>query len=224
MSRQFNPTFPQLLAESFSRIQIRPLQVTQEHIVEALRSANLMLIEFQNHGVNQFQLTEQVITLEAEEPTYELIEGAIDVWSVVHRRDGLDTPVWPMARTDYQRIPDKDNPGRPFNYFVERGKTGISRRTITLWPVPDRDDDELVLWVWARGEDQEFNANAPMAFEWFDAYAANMAKRLAEKFAPKLYAQKEALAEKAFDLAFGSDRERTPFRVRFRGYTRGRKF
>ena len=96
MSRQFNPTFPQLLAESFSRILIRPLQITQEHIVEALRSANLMLIEFQNHGVNQFQLIEQTIDLEEDEATYDLMEGAIDVWSAVHRRDGLDTPVWPM--------------------------------------------------------------------------------------------------------------------------------
>lgn len=224
MSRQFNPTFPQLLSEAFSRILIRPLQITQEHILEAIRSANLMLIEFQNHGVNQFQLIEQTITLVDGQATYDLMEGAIDAWSVVHRRDDLDTPVWPMARTDYQRIPDKDNEGRPFNYFVERGKTGITERTITLWPVPDRDGDELVLWVWARGEDQTFNINAPMAFEWFDAYASNLAKRMAEKYAPKLYDQKEKLADRAFDLAYGSDRERAPARFRFRGYTRGRRF
>jgi len=224
MSRQFNPTFPQLLSEAFSRSLIRPLQVTQEHIDEAIRSANLMLIEFQNHGVNQFQLIEQTIALVQGQATYDLTEGAIDAWSAIYRIDGLDTPVWPMARVDYQRIPDKDNQGRPFNYFVDRGKTGITERTITFWPVPDAHEAEVILWLWARAEDQNFNINAPMAFEWFDAYAANLCARICEKFAPALHEKKLALADKAFDLAFRSDRERAPSRFRFRGYTKGRRF
>jgi hypothetical protein len=227
MARTFNPQFAQLLSEAFSRAQIRPLQVTQEHLDEAISSANFVLTEFTNLGVTQFQLVEQEIELEAGEATYELMEGALDAWHVMYRRDGMtDTPVWPIARSDYHSLPDKDTPGLSNQYFTERGKVGNERRTITLWPVPDRDTDTLSVWVWCRTDSQtnDISTTAPIAVEFIDAYADAIGLRMAKKFNRDAVAGLAKDAARSFDIAFSAARERTPARFRMRGYTRGRRF
>lgn len=225
--RTFNPTFAEIMTEAFARIGIRPLTITQEHIDEAIRSANLMLIEFAARGVNQFQLVQTTQALAVADATYDLPAGTIDVWSCIYRHtDGTDTPMWPMSRTDYEYMPDKDNAGRPFHYFVERGAVGNTVRTITLWPVPDAAHaGSVVLWVWRRAEDATgIPETLSTAWEWFDAYAAKLCARMAEKFAPALTEEKSVLGEQAFMLARGFDRERAPARFRMTGYTRGRRY
>lgn len=230
MARTFNPQFAELLSEAFSRIEIRPIQVEQEHIDEALRSVNFLLTEFANRGVHQFQLITQDIPTIVGEPTYELMDGALDVWHAVYSRDGSDTPIWPFSRSDYHSVPDKDAEGRPNQYFTDRGKTGNVRRTITLWPVPDR-VDTLKLWVWARADQQtSLTETAPIAHEFIDAYADGLGLRLAKKF--NRLKVRELTADfygspgnpGSFDLAVTAARERSPSRFRMRGYTRGRRF
>lgn len=227
MARTFNPQFAEILSEAFSRSMVRPFHATQEHLDEAIRSANFVLTSFTNKGVTQFQLVEQVITLEDGVATYDLMEGALDAWHVMYRREGMtDTPVWPMARSDYHSLPDKDSQGLSNQYFTDRGKTGNVARTITLWPVPDRDTDSLSVWVWCRAETVENNisATAPIAVEFVDAYADAIALRLAKKFNEAKVAGLTKDAKESFDIAFSAARERTPARFRMRGYTRGRRF
>lgn len=229
MARDFNPQFAELLSESFSRAEIRPINVTQEHIDEALRSANFLLTEFTNRGVHQFQLVEQEITTVAGTATYDLMAGALDVWHAVYRRDNSDTPIWPFSRSDYHSLPNKDADGRPNQYFSDRGKTGNTTRTVTLWPVPDRSGDTLKLWVWARPDSQTFGATAPIAVEFEDAFADGLALRLAKKF-NRLKVDELTIDYRgrdgksgSFELACTAARERAPARFRMRGYTRGRR-
>lgn len=226
MARDFNPEFSEILSESFSRAGIRPMQVTQEHLDEARRSANFVLTDFTNKGVTQFQLIEQEIDLEAGVATYDLMDGALDAWHVMYRRDGSsDTPVWPIARSDYHALPDKDTSGLSNQYFTERGKTGNTTRTITLWPVPDR-NDTLSVWVWCRADTQtnDISLTAPIAAEFIDAYADAIGLRLAKKFDLSRVPGLTVDARESFNLAFTAARERTPARFRMRGYTRGRRF
>jgi hypothetical protein len=227
MARTYNPEFARLLSEAFSRAKIRPLQVTQEHLDEAIQSANFVLTQFTNLGVTQFQLVEQVIELETGEATYDLMEGALDAWHVMYRRDGMtDTPVWPISRSDYHSLPVKDTPGLANQYFTDRGKVGNAVRTITLWPVPDRNTDTLSVWVWCRtnAQDNDISLTAPIAVEFIDAYADAIALRMAKKFNEDKVASLTVDAKESFDIAFSAARERTPARFRMRGYTRGRRF
>lgn len=213
--------FAEIMSEAFERCQIPPLAIVQEHIDACVRSAQLMLVEFGNRGVHQYQLSHTTIDLEAGEPTYNLPVGTIDLWSAVLTRDGSDTPVWPMGRQAYEYIPKKSQTGRPFNYFVDRATTGLQLRTVTLWPVPDRSTDVLKVWVWKSAQDVGSIGNTlAVAPEWVDAYAAGLAKRMARKFAPGLVGELTSEAEQAFSLAHGTDRERAPLRLRMRGYTR----
>jgi hypothetical protein len=225
MARDFNPQFAEILSESFSRAEIRPINVTQEHIDEALRSANYLLTEFTNRGVNQYQLVEQDITTVSGTATYDLMAGAVDAWHVVYRRDGSDTPIWPFSRSDYHSIPDKDATGRPNQYFTDRGKEGNTTRTITLWPVPDRNNDTVKIWVWVRANKQDgLTPEAPIAAEFSDAFADGLALRLAKKFNRLKVRELTADYAISFPLAVTTARERAPLRLRMRGYTRGRRY
>lgn len=234
MARTFNPQFAELLSESFSRADIRPVNVTQEHIDEAIRSANFLLTDFSNRGVNQYQLVEQDITTVSGTGTYDLMVGTLDVWHAIYRRDGTDTPLWPFSRSDYHSLPDKDADGRPNQYFSERGKVGNTTRTITLWPVPDRSGDTIKLWVWARPDSvtNDISAEAPIAAEFVDAWADGLALRLAKKFNRALVAGLKLdfdgppgrPQDGSFWKATTAARERAPSRFRMRGYTRGRRF
>ncbi len=157
--------------------------------------------------------------------TYDLMEGALDVWHAVYRRDGSDTPIWPFSRSDYHSIPDKAATGRPNQYFTDRGKVGLAARTVTLWPVPDHfPDDTLRLWVWCRANTAgDFSTDVPIASEFMDAYADGLALRLAKKFTRNMVSGLAADFEASFKIAFSAARERAPTRLRMRGYSRGRR-
>jgi hypothetical protein len=217
-TRIFNPLLADFMSEALSRLQIRGVQITEEHITESVASANYMLAEWMGKGVNQFQLRQVDVALTATEPTYTLAAGTIDVWSAVFRRENRDTPVWPISRSDYESIPDKTNGGdRPIHCFVDKS---TNTRTVTLWPVPTR-GDTLRLWTWVRADDQTgIDENGSITFEWQEAYASEMCARLAEKFRPSAYTEKRALADSKFVLAQRGQRERAPTRIRARGYRR----
>lgn len=223
MTKTFNPQFADLLSESFSRVGIRPAVVTQEHIDEALRSAQLLLVEFSNRGVKQYQLVNQQFTTVTGQAAYTLDIGTLDVWSAICTQNNVDIPIWPMGRLDYQRIPNKENQGRPFNFFIDKGQTGNGQRIMYLWPAGENNTDVISFWAWTRTADQvAMLQTAPMAYEWFDAYAAGIAARMAEKYAPSLWEAKVMNAEKAFVFARQADRETAPTRFRMRGYCRPR--
>lgn len=223
MARTFNPIFADILSDAFSRAEIRPQTATQEHLDEALRSANYLLTEFTNRGVNQYQLIEQVIPTVSGIATYDLVVGTVDAFHVVYRRDNADVPIWSFSRSDYHSLPNKNAAGRPTEYFTERGKEGNATRTITVWPVPDRSNDEIRLWVWVRANAQDsLAAEAPIAVEFADAFADGLALRLAKKFNRLKVRDLTSDYMTSFLLAQSTGRERAPLRLRMRGYTKGR--
>jgi hypothetical protein len=223
MSTTFDPTFAEVLSEAFSNCGIRPQLVTQEHIDEAIRSANYALVKFSNRGVKQYSLSYRTLTLNPASASYVLPEDVIDVWAATTLRDGAETPIWPISRTDYLTIPKKTNTGRPYNYFFDKGATGTNQRTIYLWPMPDRTTDVLNYWALTRHTDvTDLSSVGPMAYEWLDAYANEIAVRMALKYAPDRLAGLTTLAEQSFQLAYSANRERAPVRFKMRGYIKPR--
>lgn len=223
--RTFNPQFSEFISEAFARIQIMPREIQQDHIDEAVRSANFTFVRLSNESQAQFQMVRGSLALEAGTAQYELPAGLIDLFSVVHRRDGTDTPVWPISRSDYLNIPDKANEGRAYHYFLDKGKVGNGLRTIDVWPTPENSTDTLEYWGVYRPEDTTgLPDEIGIAWEWFDAYASDLAMRLAEKFRPQLWAQKVDIAAEAIKLAKSGGRERAPARFRMRGYVRSRRY
>lgn len=220
-TREFSPKFADILGNAFSNCGIRPENVHQEHIEQAILSANLVTIEFGNRGVQSYQLVEfNDIETESGVATYSLPAGTRDVWHAVLRRDNADTPIWPIARSDYHSIPRKDTTGRPFNFAVNIETLGDEAREITLWPVPDR-ADSLRLWLWVHTETAiAMNESLAVGRAWYDAYGWAISHRMAFKYAPDRLDALKAEKEQSFMLAENATRERRDLRLRARGGVR----
>ena len=65
------------------------------------------------------------------------VRSTIDILSSVVTRDGTDFQIERISRSSYLNIPDKDQTGRPNQFFLDRQITPILR----VWPTPDKNTD-----------------------------------------------------------------------------------
>lgn len=87
----FAPSIADLVVESFSRLQIRGPQLLTEHIIEARRSANLILSDWSaNREVNLFSVDLLQIPLKASVPIYNLPADTIQLLDLYLRRFARD--------------------------------------------------------------------------------------------------------------------------------------
>src|SRR5258705_2689841 len=119
------------------------------------------------------------------------------------RRAVVDTPVFPISRDMYVRIPKKDQRGLPSNLWYD-----IATNTIFLWTAPENATDVLYYKRLRRKQDVVTMAENPdVPYVYYEAVCAGMAKHLALKFAPERFDKLEALAEKALVKAQIADQE-----------------
>lgn len=80
-SYSYDPPIADMVLEAYSRIQIRGPELRVEHMIEARRSANLLLKIWENRGVNQWAVGDQqiVIPMEPGIATYALPTETINV-------------------------------------------------------------------------------------------------------------------------------------------------
>ena len=223
--------FDDLLVESFSRNGIRGDQITNDHINECARSANLMLTSWASEGFKQYQLKLYQPVLTPNQGKLSLANGftfptgTMQIFSSIIIVPGGGTqqyavPMIRIARYDYEAIPDKSNVNRPDRFFWDGFGTTLDQRYMQLWPVPDQ-AYTLRIWCVTRSQDIGGLSNTPdVSYEWQDAFAAGLAARMAEKYAPDRFDQKQQLFASAYQVAKWADRERGPTQFRVNPRTR----
>jgi hypothetical protein len=227
--RTFDPDLAVITAEAYARCGIRRLAIGAEHIEDAILSANFMLSDWATLGFKQFELAELTLALTPTVEQYVLPVGVLDIWDARLLRSGVTDPMFRISRTDYEIIPKKDVTGRADRYYVDRTPSG--QRTVYLWPVPDRNTDEVRYTALRRPEDvTAMVETAPIPYEWLEAFAAGLAYRLAIKWAPDRQAGLMQLAQGDIDLNGGAfrralyaDRERAPAVFTVSRQNRGRR-
>lgn len=212
----FNPDLAEIVDEAFERCRVDPAGLTARHILSARRSMRFMLVDwaaadYQNFRIQQFSFTtvqsQQVYTGPTDVPV-----NLVDIIGVVLRRSGVDTPIEFMSRHEWLNIPEKDIEGRPDRVFVDKQRDGID---LTFWTVPENSTDEIVFDAVVKFEDSDTAAdNADISWYMQDAFAAGLAARLAEKYAPveledKLWMKSAA----AFKKGTNASRERGSVRI-----------
>jgi len=207
----FAPTITDLTLEAFERILLQPNQLTVRHMHSARISANFVLQSWANRGVNLWAVDLQEVPLEAEEPTYVLnpaTQNILDAYISITDANGAvrDYPITPMGRTEYADISRKADTGRPTQYWFER----LIAPQITLWLVPD-DIQTYTLKFYRMRRLQDaapVGGQGPdIHYRFTDAFAAALAARLAEKFAPAMLNDKISLAMAAWREASSEDNE-----------------
>jgi len=106
----------------------------------ARRSLDLLLLEWQNRGLNLWTVKSASQTLTAGTSAYALSAEKLDVIEGLLRTDAGDTSkqtdlsMRRISVSNYARQTNKLLAGRPSQYWLSRSPDGI---TVNVWPTPD---------------------------------------------------------------------------------------
>lgn len=178
----------------------------------ARRSLNLMLAEWANRGVNHWTVEEVEQVLTVNDGEYSLGATTIDIIDMVIRFPDLPTRDYSISRVsrqDFFRIPNKDQTGRPSQFFVDRQITPV----VKLWPLPDV-AYTIVYNRLVRMDDVANSQNTlQVPFRFYPALAAGLAYYLSVKKAPERTVMLKNLYEEEFLRATTEDRDRASFKA-----------
>lgn len=207
----------------------------------ALRSLNLIQLEWSNLGINLWQVEEIGYSasgvgateyLTAGTAIYNIAPDTISVLGAVIRifpgtDNQIDYDLRRLSRPDYQNISNKLSGGRPTSYYINRkeikdftSSTVDQRSTFTLWPVPDLNSTyQLIYWRMKRMYDAGNSADqtVPVPDRFLPAYIATLASKVALKSGvPEVVARVPELENRAsalLKIAMDEDRETAPLRI-----------
>jgi hypothetical protein len=215
----FNPQLADLVDEAFERCRVDPALLTVRHVISARRSMSFMCADWATEDYHDFRIRQESFTVVQGQAVY--VAGTdfditdtnlIDVIDMSLRRNGIDTPVIQWSRSDYLDIPEKGIEGRPDRCFIDKGRDGL---TFTFWPAPENSTDEIIFNAVRKFEDFDTASDdADIPYQMRDAFAAGLAARLAEKYAPPELEEKLWVkAGLAFRKGTNAVRERGDVRI-----------
>ena len=132
----------------------------------ARRSLNMLMLEWQNRGLNLWTVKNASQTLTAGTSTYALTAEKLEIVEAVCRTDEgntslqADLSMTRISVSTYSQQTNKLTDGRPIQYFVERTPSNLN---IVVWPVPDATKTYIFNYYYIeRIED----ANLPPLWNW----------------------------------------------------------
>lgn len=230
----WGPSVAEIIDEAAERAGLDPDALTVRQQLSARRSLNAIMTHWANIGVHQWTIDQRTLTTTQSTANYTLDSEVLDILDAVLRRDGVDTPMYPIGREDYLNLADKTIEGRPDRFFVDR-KRDIPE--VFLWQTPENSTDVMVYNTIRRFQDikSDMTQTPDIPARWYEALFAELAARLAQKFTneqtittqsgnsverydPSRWLALKRDAQEAFILARAEDRERSPtvFRVEYR--------
>ena len=229
-STAFNMDFTEIAEEAWERAG-REMRSGYD-LRTARRSMNLLMIEWQNRGINLFTIEQGEIPLNLGQATYPLPLDTIDLLEHVVRtgsgQNQQDLSISRISVSTYATIPNKQTQGRPIQVWVQRltGETypvtsdyepgETVHPKVTLWPTPNQNNFyTLVYWRLRRIQDAGSGAQtADISFRFFPCLVAGLAYYIAMK-TPELAERIQMLKadyDEQFNLAAGEDREKASVR------------
>lgn len=188
---------------------------------QSRRALNMLFTEFENRGIPLWKLpaTPIVQTLVSGTATYTLDASYVDVIDGVSRviQGGKtqDIDMLRLSLTDYLNIPNKQQPGRPTQYMVNRQRDAI---TVTFYQVPDSFlTYYFVYWPFIRIEDvTNQTQNMDIPYRFYPAASAGLAYYLSLRIAGIPDSKKTMLLgefERQLGYAQEEDRERVTQKI-----------
>jgi hypothetical protein len=225
-----DPTLAEYADEAFERAGVSPQSIVGEHIQSLRRSVGFLISAWSNNGPRQWKFGLYEYTTTAGDKSFNLPYGLIDVRTVTLKRAGRETEMMPMARSDYLTLHDKTLRGRPNLYYVERRRGtqdgGGLPAQLFFWLAAENNTDIIVVSYFAQMHDVAGSGltgtiDVPLRFQ--EAFVADLAARIAEKFKPEKYEKLFALAQLRFREAKSEDTEHASLVVSVDYSARGRR-
>jgi hypothetical protein len=195
----------------------------------ARRSANIMMAEWANRGINMWTIESGSIPLVQGTATYNLPADTVDLLEHVIRTGSgnsatqSDLTITRISVSTYATIPNKLSQARPIQVYIDR-KQEVP--TITVWPIPDQGPSgspyyTFVYWRLRRMDNIDTGSNtADVNFRFLPCLTAGLAYYIAMKIpegAQRLDMLKTEY-EYQWGLASAEDREKASDRFVPRQY------
>ena len=199
-------------------------------IRSAIRSLDLMMLEWQNRGINLWTVEEQkTTTLTKSAVSIDLAANTVSVLETTLREnDGtvatqIDYNLNRISREVYSSIPNKLTEGRPVQVYIDRQQAPADGVTAYFWPVPDKSSTYKLVYYRMRritdsGPGVAYNPDVPDRF--WPALVSGLAYNIALK-KPEAFGRVQVLKQvydEQFNLAAAEDREKTSVRFYPGGY------
>jgi hypothetical protein len=211
-----------ILEEAYERVGIE-LRTGYDYRT-ARRSLDLLMLEWQNRGLNLWTVKNASLPLVASQASYTLDADELDIVDGVIRTDEgvsdqTDLFIKRVSISNYNRQTNKLSEGRPTQYWVERTPTGI---TLHFWQVPNNGDYTFNYYYIERIEDSGSNAsiNMDVPVRFLPVLIAGLAYTVGLKTpsAAQALPLLQAEYERQWDLAADAHRNKASFFVKPGGY------
>jgi len=225
-ANNFLPDIGEIVEEAYERAGLE--MESGYDLRTARRSLDLMMLEWQNRGINLWTIDQQNYGFLTEgTATYTLASDTIAVLEVLLREnDGVeatqvDYEMGRISRDTYAGIPNKLTQAKPVQVYIERKQAST---TVTLWPVPDSSSKYKLIYYRMRrmydtGPGGTYDADVPDRF--WPALTAGLAYNISLK-RPESIERVQLLKqayEEQFALAADEDREKANLRFYPGGYS-----
>lgn len=223
----FDMNFTELAEEAFERAG-REMRSGYD-LRTARRSANIMMAEWANRGINMWTIESGSIPLVQGTATYNLPADTVDLLEHVIRTGSgnaatqSDLTITRISVSTYATIPNKLSQARPIQVYIDR-KQDVP--TVTVWPIPDQGPNgspyyTFVYWRLRRIDNMGTGVNtADVNFRFLPCLTAGLAYYIAMKIPegmPRLGMLKTEY-ESQWQLAADEDREKAADRFVPRQY------
>lgn len=213
----WNPDIGELVEEAFERagLELR----SGYDLKTARRSLNFLLAEWANKGLNLWTVQSGTLTLVPGQSVYTTADGlpssAVDYLEFVCRTSSggqnTDIALSRISVSTYATIPNKSQPGRPYQVYVDRATAAPK---VTVWPVPDSSTTyTLAYWYMKRMDDatNPVSQTIEIPFRFYNALVSGLAYHIALKKpeAQERISVLKDLYDEAFQLAADEDRDRS---------------
>jgi hypothetical protein len=200
----FAPSAGEVILNAFQRIQVRPAEVLQNHLQQAVMELNLLLVKMSNLQPNLWTVDLQSMPLVQGTNSYSLPAETVMITNA-YIRTGTGTStndrlIFPISQTDYAAIVNKNAQGFPSQFWFDR----LISPTITFYLTPDGNGPYTLYYYRVRQIQDATVAggiNVEVPYLWLDALAAGLAHRLARVFAPQLEMIRKQDADEAWQIA-----------------------
>lgn len=211
------PNISEILEDAFERAGLEMRSGYQ--LKSARRSLNLLLLEWQNRGLNLFTIEQGTQALTSGTATYTMPTDTIDL--IEHQlRTGsgtsqIDRTLSRVSVSDYAKQGSKNQTGAPSQIYVDRQAGSV---TATLWPVPDSNDYTLFFYrlKGIDGVSSGIAGSASIPPRFVPCLIAGIAYHTALKN-PEVSDRVPALKaeyEEQYALAAAEDQDSAPYRIR----------
>ncbi len=206
----FNPAASSLVLAAFARIQLRPPQLTTQHLMDAQMESNLLMVDFSNRNPNGWALETVSQALTQGIASYDLPGRTVAISmayiSTTTAGSTTDRVLGALSAYEYAAQPNKMLQGFPTSYWFNNQ----INPAIVVWPVPDGAGPyTLNMQIFRQQQDVVLSNGTTIdtPYRFIDAFVAGLAARLAQIYKPEMAAMLDAKFEKVFNQAAATDQE-----------------